>query len=83
MYRFFFFAVQDFLDKARKDFEEKWAKNPQVSPVFQSIFILIANFACLHSRCSHQLSSTGVHTTTSMLWGARINNRQTIARCHS
>lgn len=21
--------VQDFLDKARKDFEEKWAKNPQ------------------------------------------------------
>ena len=66
MYRFFFFAVQDFLDKARKDFEEKWAKNPQVSPVFQSIFILIANFACLHSRCSHQLSSTGVHTTTSM-----------------
>ena len=23
--------VQDFLDKAKKDFEEKWAKNPQVS----------------------------------------------------
>ena len=24
-------VVQDFLDKAKKDFEEKWAKNPQVS----------------------------------------------------
>ena len=28
---FFFISVQDFLDKAKKDFEEKWAKNPQVS----------------------------------------------------
>ena len=28
------FSVQDFLDKAKKDFEEKWAKNPQVSPVW-------------------------------------------------
>jgi len=22
-------SVQDFLDKARKDFEEKWSKNPK------------------------------------------------------
>jgi hypothetical protein len=28
---FLFFSVQDFLDKAKKDFEEKWAKNPKVS----------------------------------------------------
>jgi len=28
---FFSFSVQDFLDKAKKDFEEKWAKNPKVS----------------------------------------------------
>lgn len=27
----FFFSVQDFLEKARKEFEEKWAKNPKVS----------------------------------------------------
>ena len=33
---FFFFSVQDFLDKAKKDFEEKWAKNPQVSLVWSN-----------------------------------------------
>ncbi len=30
---FFFcsFSVQDFLDKAKKEFEENWSKNPKVS----------------------------------------------------
>lgn len=27
---FFLFAVQDFLDKAKKDFEEQWSKNAKV-----------------------------------------------------
>ena len=26
-----FISVQDFLEKAKKDFEEKWSKNPKVS----------------------------------------------------
>ena len=33
--------VQDFLDKAKKDFEEKWAKNPQVSFYFNLMNILL------------------------------------------
>ena len=28
---YFCFSVQDFLDKAKKDFEENWSKNPKVS----------------------------------------------------
>ncbi len=27
----FLFSVQDFLDKAKKDFEDNWSKNPKVS----------------------------------------------------
>ena len=27
----FFVSVQDFLEKAKKDFEAKWAENPKVS----------------------------------------------------
>ena len=30
MFFFFLFAVQDFLDKAKKDFEEQWSKNAKV-----------------------------------------------------
>ena len=28
---FFIFSVQDFLEKAKKEFEEQWSKNPKVS----------------------------------------------------
>lgn len=34
---FILISVQDFLDKAKKDFEEKWSKNPKVS-WFNAIF---------------------------------------------
>ena len=34
---FFLFAVQDFLDKAKKDFEEQWSKNAKVSIGFTGI----------------------------------------------
>ena len=30
-FSFFSFSVQDFLDKAKKEFEENWSKNPKVS----------------------------------------------------
>jgi len=52
---FFFFSVQDFLDKAKKDFEEKWAKNPQVSPVwssYQSLFDCLLFFPLTLTKIS-------------------------------
>jgi hypothetical protein len=52
---FFLFSVQDFLDKAKKDFEEKWAKNPQVSPVwssYQSLFDCLLFFSLTLTKIS-------------------------------
>ena len=34
---FFIFSVQDFLEKAKKDFEEQWSKNAKVSKGFTGI----------------------------------------------
>ena len=34
---FFYFAVQDFLEKAKKEFEEQWSKNPKVSRMREQI----------------------------------------------
>jgi len=39
--------VQDFLDKAKKDFEEKWSKNPKVSRVHKANLGLCITFASL------------------------------------
>lgn len=41
-----FVSVQDFLDKAKKEFEENWSKNPKVSLTqFPSVCAALATFS--------------------------------------
>ena len=40
----FFVSVQDFLDNAKKDFEDRWSKNDKVRLVFIIILLIFIYF---------------------------------------